>query len=294
MTRLLAAFLMFFLAGPAQAQQVQYLPPSVVVAPVWNPAADYVTTGQDEPGYRNWYMATPAHAGQVAAFNQYLNTWQVGGIVPTWQLLRTATMWQRCGAQPFEIPPTSEWPNVVQTLRYIRDYVVPAVGPVEPVSAYRNPILNACAGGAPQSSHQHFQAVDLVPLRPTTREQLMQTLCRVHLREGSPYQVGLGFYAFLRFHIDSMRFRKWGAAASNEAASCATPLPGQQPVIATVAPPASVSVPAAQAPAPQALPTPAAQAPTPQATPSPVPEATPAPAADPLAPIASDRQTPAP
>ena len=39
-----------------------------------------------------------------------------------------------CRGQPFEIPPTSEWPHIVQTLRYVRDYVIPAVGPVEPVS----------------------------------------------------------------------------------------------------------------------------------------------------------------
>ena len=54
----------------------------------------------------------------------------MAGIVPTWQLLRTASSWQRCGAQPFEVPPTTEWPHIVQTLRYINDYVVPAVGPV--------------------------------------------------------------------------------------------------------------------------------------------------------------------
>jgi hypothetical protein len=130
------------------------------------------------------------------------------------------------------VPPISEWANVVQTLRYIRDFVVPAVGPVEPVSAYRNPLLNACAGGAPQSSHQHFQAVDLVPLQPIARDVLMRRLCSAHLRRGSPYQVGLGFYAFLRFHIDTMRFRKWGAAASSETASCAAPLP--QPIIPTI------------------------------------------------------------
>ena len=92
--------------------------------------------------------------GQVKAFNEYLVTYQVGGIVPTWQLLRTATSWQRCGAQPFEVPPTAEWPHIVQTLRYIRDYVIPAVGPVEPVSGYRNPTLNVCAGGAPESAHK--------------------------------------------------------------------------------------------------------------------------------------------
>ena len=148
------------------------------------PTAAYITAGQDEPGYRNWYMASPGHAIGVTNFNLYLVTYGVGGIVPTWQLLRTATAWQRCGAQPFEIPPATEWPNVVQTLRYMRDYVIPAVGPVEPVSAYRNPALNVCAGGAPESAHKHYSAIDLVPLRPTTREDLMRTLCEVHARRG--------------------------------------------------------------------------------------------------------------
>ncbi|MEO7366109.1 MAG: hypothetical protein ABIW03_07300 [Sphingomicrobium sp.] len=179
------------------------------------PASAYITAGQDEPGYRNWYMATPAHSIAVTSFNNYLTTYGVGGILPTWQLLRTASSWQRCGAQPYEVPPVSEWPNVVQTLRYVRDYVVPAVGPVEPVSAYRNPALNACAGGAPESAHKHYSAIDMVPLRPTTREALMHTLCAVHARRGEPYGVGLGFYAFVRFHVDTTKFRRWGADADS-------------------------------------------------------------------------------
>ena len=90
--------------------------------------------------------------------------------------------------QPFEIPPTEEWPHIVQTLRYVRDYVIPAVGPVEPVSAYRNPTLNVCAGGAPESAHKHYSAIDMVPLRPITREAMMRTLCAVHSPHGAAYQ----------------------------------------------------------------------------------------------------------
>jgi hypothetical protein len=185
-------------------------PPAWVPGMPWQPTAPYVTAGQDENGYRNWYLASPSHGTSVKYFNDYLANWGVSGIVPTWQLLRTASDWQKCGAPAFEIPPTDEWPNVVQTLRYIRDKVIPTVGPVEPVSAYRDPILNQCAGGAPESAHRYFQAVDLVPLQPITRDSMIRQLCGVHAQSGEPYGVGLGFYVGLRFHVDSRKFRTWG------------------------------------------------------------------------------------
>lgn len=202
-------------AHPLPGSALYQAPPAMADA-----AATYITAGQDEPGYRSWYAADPLRPLRVKAFNDYLTTYEVGGIVPTWKLLRTATSWQACGAQPFEVPPTIDWANIVQTLRYVRDYVVPAVGAVEPVSAYRNPTLNVCAGGAPLSAHQDFHAVDLVPLRPISRAALMETLCTAHLRRGGDYQIGLGFYAFLRFHVDSSRFRKWGVSETGEASPC--------------------------------------------------------------------------
>lgn len=246
--------LLLFVAAPALAQGSPLIvyPPSTgrTVSPaVFNPAADYISIGQDELGYRSWYGASLRHSARVKAFNDYLAQWGVSGIVPTWQLLRTATSWQRCGSSPFEVPPIAEWPHIVQTLRYINDYVIPAVGPVEAVSAYRNPSLNVCAGGAAESAHKHYSAVDLVPLRQTTREELMRKLCAVHARRGTDYSVGLGFYAFLRFHVDTTKYRRWGADPN--VASCP---PIVRPVdVATVAQPIqspTVSVaPAASVPA---------------------------------------------
>lgn len=217
---LLLTLLALFVASPAVAQlPVAPLPvaPPLVALPPLNPAdpvAAYITAGQDEAGYRVWSAATPDHVSSVTRLSRYLATWGVGGILPTWQLLRTASSWQRCGAEPFEVPPAGDWPNLVQTLRYIHEYVIPAVGPVEAVSAYRNPSLNACAGGAPESAHKHYSAVDMVPLRPTTREALMRTLCAIHADRGPAYGVGLGFYAFLRFHVDTTKFRRWGTDAA--------------------------------------------------------------------------------
>ena len=70
----------------------------IAIAPIaTDPAAAYITAGQDEPGYRSWYLAAPWRAAQVKTFNDYLVGNQVGGVLPTWQLLRTATSWKDCG-----------------------------------------------------------------------------------------------------------------------------------------------------------------------------------------------------
>jgi hypothetical protein len=235
---------LLLVASPAAAQVAPAAPPpaapTAAQPAAWDPGAAYITAGQDEPGYRSWYLSLPARAGQVKSFNDYLASAQVAGVVPTWQLLRTATSWQACGAQPFEVAPTEDWPHIIDTLRYIRDYVVPVLGPVEPVSAYRNPSLNVCAGGAPESAHKLYSAIDMVPLRPITREAMMRSLCGDHSAHGEPYHAGLGFYAFMRFHVDSTKFRRWNmdpAVAAEcppivhpeDAASVGQPLPPTTP-----------------------------------------------------------------
>jgi hypothetical protein len=209
MMRVLFALFLLCLALPAAAQ-----------APAFNPAADYVTAGQDEPGYRAWVAADPSRPIYVKAFNTYLVTYGVGGVVPTWQLLRTATDWQKCNALPFEVPPTAAWPNIVAALRYVGSYILPKLGPVEAVSVYRNPRLNACAGGAQESTHKTMGAVDMVPLTPVTREALMTRLCAIHQASGDRFLIGLGLYKGLRFHIDARKFREWGMAGAQGGYGC--------------------------------------------------------------------------
>lgn len=209
----------------------------------WNPAADYVTAGQDEPGYRAWVAADPTRPLYVKAFHTYLVNHGVGGVVPTWQLLRTASAWHRCGALPFEVPPTTAWPNIVATLRYVGSYVEPRIGEVEVVSAYRNPALNACAAGASESVHKTMGAIDMVPLRPVTREALMTSLCAIHQSSGPRFWIGLGLYKGLRFHIDATKYREWGMAGAKGGFGCGAvlaegPLPyvepaAPQPAVAT-------------------------------------------------------------
>jgi hypothetical protein len=248
------AFVFFGFASAVGAQ-----PPVWVPGMPWAPTASYVTVGQDEPGYRNWYLAASWHAGSVKSFNDYLVSYGVGGVVPTWQLLRTASDWQKCGAQPFEVPPQEDWPNVVQALRYIRDRVVPAIGPVEPVSVYRNPVLNQCAGGAQESAHRFMQAVDMVPLRPITRGALIDQLCAIHAGSGAAYGVGLGFYVGLRFHVDSRKFRTWGIN-DNGGIACVRSYQLAHAQEVTVTPEPAATSPSPPAPLPTA-PTPSVTAP---------------------------------
>ena len=212
-----------------------------------NVHAQELPDGQGEADYARWLDAQPGRRGQVLSFESWQQAAGVRNVLPTWQLIRTASMWRECNGQPFEVPPFTLWPGMVKTLRFIRDHVVPAVGPVEAVSGYRNPALNQCAHGAPGSAHRAFFAIDLVPLRPTTRRQLFDEICPAHARYGPAAGAGLGFYTYTRFHIDTRSFRRWGSAgpAGNES-PCAVLERGGDPE----APPVTRIEPAIPSPVP--------------------------------------------
>lgn len=174
--------------------------------------AQELPEGQGEAEYRAWLAASPGVRGSVLSFESWQQAAGVAGVLPTWQVIRTASMWRACGGAPFEVPPFRLWPGMTKTLRFIRDHVRPALGPVQAVSGYRNPALNACARGSERSAHLDYFALDLVPVVPLERRELFRRLCALHAAHGAASGVGLGFYAFQRFHIDTRSFRRWGAA----------------------------------------------------------------------------------
>ena len=144
-------------------------------------------------------------------------------------------------------PPVQSWPNIVAALRYIGTYITPGIGPVEVVSVYRNPALNSCAGGAPTSTHLHMGAIDMVPLRPITREALMTRLCRIHLESGERFRTGLGLYIGIRFHIDNRKYREWGMSGARGGFGCSAVL-AEGPMPFPLAPPAVAVAPASTDP----------------------------------------------
>jgi peptidase M15-like protein len=249
------------------------------IAPLPAPAQE-LPVGQGRADYDAWLAANPGHVGQVLSFEAWQDAAGVKGVLPTWQMVRTASMWRECGGAAFEVPPFRMWPDMTRTLRFIRDHVRAAVGEVEAVSGYRNPALNRCARGSERSAHLDFYALDLVPKQALSRRQLFERLCPMHARHGGGAGVGLGFYAFTRFHIDTRSFRRWGAAgpAGNES-PCAVLERGGDPEAPPLPPPAAPPVAATPAPAPMP-PSAPPQAPTaPNPPPALPPPALPAPSA---------------
>ncbi len=189
------------------------LPTIVLALAAAAPApAQELPEGQGPAEYEAWLATGPWVRGSVQSFEEWQRAAGVLGVLPTWQIVRTASMWRECGGPPFEIPPPHHWPGMARTLAFIRDHLRPALGSVEAVSGYRNEALNACARGAPTSAHRDYFALDLIPLRPIERRELFRILCRVHARHGPAHAVGLGFYAYQRFHIDTRGYRRWGSA----------------------------------------------------------------------------------
>jgi hypothetical protein len=178
--------------------------------------------GQTHADYLAWLARSPAARAQVIALRTDLENKGVADVLPTWQLVRTASMWRECNGPRFEVAPFTEWSHLLNTLRFIRAHVVPVIGPVEAVSGFRNESLNQCSGGAKESAHRHFFALDLVPLRPIARDGLIRSICAIHGFRGRQYDIGLGFYTGLRFHIDSKGFRRWGADGKGATSPCVT------------------------------------------------------------------------
>ncbi len=184
-------------------------------------AVRYDRFDQSAEGYAGWRAANPEWTPQVQRFEAFLSSQGLAGRFPTYQLLRTASDWNGCGA-PFTVPPEEHWPNAAATLRLIADRVQPALPGLQVMSGYRPEWLNVCAGGAGRSAHREYSAFDLVPADGVSREALMARVCPILASEGAARNMGLGFYSGVRFHIDTRSHRTWASFNRVSYSPCAS------------------------------------------------------------------------
>jgi hypothetical protein len=154
----------------------------------------------------------------VDLFAGHLHAQSLSEVIELHQLLRSASSWQQCSAEPFAVPPREQWAEVVSALRLVKELVTRGIlGRFEVHSAYRNAELNECAGGAAGSAHLHTFAVDLVPLEGIDPAPL---LCRFWSEHGRSWNMGLSRYPSGRIHIDTSGYRTWGADHTGKYAYC--------------------------------------------------------------------------
>jgi hypothetical protein len=182
------------------------------------PAVPPVTAGS----FDAWLDKAPSRRAEVRAFEEFLAQQDVGGVLPVREILLNDDTWSQCHMDgPYSLAQRSYWPHIVRTLRYIRNEIIPAIGPVQVTSGYRDATFNRCTGGAADSAHTGFYALDLTPVRRMNRDSLIGLVCANHARYGAAYHIGLGFYDALRFHIDSRSFRRWGSNYHAGTSPCA-------------------------------------------------------------------------
>ncbi len=205
-------------AALALALSLPLLASTVASAIAFTPAETAVTTDS----FDSWLDKVPQRRADVHDFEAFLAQQGVSGVLPTREILLNDDTWSECHMDgPYSIAERAYWPHIVGTLRYIRDEVVPTVGPVHVASGYRDLAFNRCTGGATHSAHSEFYALDLTPARTVDRSTLIARMCANHARYGSAYHIGLGFYDETRFHIDSRSFRRWGSDYRAATSPCA-------------------------------------------------------------------------
>ena len=183
--------------------------------------------GDRSADFNTWLNSNRFRAQQVADYQRYLSS-QLGtrNVPPMEQLLTTARSWDRCGYEPFQLPPRELWSNMVPTLSLYSQLknqgVLPASTEIR--STYRSPSLNSCAGGARNSKHMTAGAIDVwVPEYDGNLWQLSRmqdSLCQFWQYQGQAMDFGLGLYSTGAVHLDSQGYRKWGFGNTSSSSSC--------------------------------------------------------------------------
>lgn len=169
---------------------------------------------RDAGMFAQWRLS---HEAQVRPFQAFLDKENLASVAPLHELLRSASMWKECRAEPFDIPPATQWPEVRQVLALLAELRErKLLDRIEVLSAYRGEALNRCAGGSPRSAHHRSFAVDLAPL---PRAQGL-ALCRFWRAEGKRFAMGLSRYPTGRVHIDRAGYRTWGEDHTKATSFC--------------------------------------------------------------------------
>ena len=192
----------------------------LIITVIFLPGCVFFSKPTDAQRYAAW---SKKHGEEILAYQNFLDKKAVGDIVPMSQLLKSARDWKKCRAEAFTMPPIELWSNMVPTLLVVKKLRSEGVL-ISPVAAsvYRDPILNACAGGSLKSKHLQLNAIDFdIEVTPNS----LETLCKAWSNQGPELKLGLGFYTPSRIHLDTLGHRSWGSDFTYKTSLCRQPEP---------------------------------------------------------------------
>ncbi len=108
-----------------------------------------------------------------------------------------------------EVPPKELWGNIIETLCFLEGMRI-LFGPIMVYSGYRTPEYNKAVGGAKNSQHMLFRAIDSAPVKHSLLRDYEREIHKAWLQDGRKRLMGIGGYKSF-VHIDfGYRYRLWG------------------------------------------------------------------------------------
>ncbi len=177
--------------------------------------------------YRSW-ISSGDNQTRAREYENFLERNNVGNLIPSFELLKTARDWEKCGRSQYMVPNRELWNNALPTIQVFK-YLVAAkiLTDFEVTSVYRDLPLNQCAGGASSSRHLFNSAIDfrIGPENPQPQDYLYIEntkfrLCQFWSQYGQSLNMGLGLYASGQIHIDTQGYRTWGPDHTRASSMC--------------------------------------------------------------------------
>lgn len=198
-----------------------------VTSMVWHENQKLALTKIPSKPYLDW-QSDLNNQHNIKRYKAFLRRNNVDDIIPDFELFQTARDWQKCHAEAFEVPPQEMWPNIIPTLKILKQLLDQKIlDDFTVTSVYRNFNLNRCANGADRSKHVFNAALDfrISSLHPSPSEQLMiqqskNKLCQFWKENGASLNMGLDIYASGQIHIDSAGYRTWGKDHRSRSSPC--------------------------------------------------------------------------
>lgn len=170
---------------------------------------------RDENSFAAW---RDQNSADVSKFEAHLESLELNSVVELHELLRSASSWKSCDSEPYAIPPTMHWGSVTSVLRLLKELTgKQIITSIVVHSAYRDPVLNKCAGGAPRSAHVRTFAIDFTP---KSAEDPTAKLCSFWRTNGRAWNMGFSRYPSGRFHVDTSGYRTWGSDHTAKSSVC--------------------------------------------------------------------------